>query len=303
MRLHASTSSVLLDLFLLPIIKLFQQVLRLLPEACVVGVGAFLGRVAMRFLKWRREIAVVNVHKIDKSLSDEQARGVVRRCFEKLGINLMEQLLVPYVPKEEYKTRFKMENAHHVEEALGMNKGLLALGFHYANWEITGVTSYLLGREIITLARPLKGHQLLDRFLNNLRASTGLTVIPNRDTARDAMRYLRENKVVAILGDQREKSSKAVYVEFFGEEVPTRKGIVAIAMRTGSPIVPIYMRREGFLRYTVVYGKPIVIERGGSVDDVIYTNARKINAFLEEIVAADPSEWFLVHRRFGKKSY
>jgi len=210
MRLHASTSSVLLDLFLLPIIKLFQQVLRLLPEACVVGVGAFLGRVAMRFLKWRREIAVVNVHKIDKSLSDEQARGVVRRCFEKLGINLMEQLLVPYVPKEEYKTRFKMENAHHVEEALGMNKGLLALGFHYANWEITGVTSYLLGREIITLARPLKGHQLLDRFLNNLRASTGLTVIPNRDTARDAMRYLRENKVVAILGDQREKSSKAV---------------------------------------------------------------------------------------------
>ena len=257
----------------------------------------------MRFLKWRREIAVVNVHKIDKSLSDEQARGVVRRCFEKLGINLMEQLLVPYVPKEEYKTRFKMENAHHVEEALGMNKGLLALGFHYANWEITGVTSHLLGREIITLARPLKGHQLLDRFLNNLRASTGLTVIPNRDTARDAMRYLRENKVVAILGDQREKSSKAVYVDFFGEKVPTRKGIVAIAMRTGSPIVPIYMRREGFLRYTVVYGKPIVIERGGSVDDVIYTNARKINAFLEEIVAADPSEWFLVHRRFGKKSY
>lgn len=257
----------------------------------------------MRFLHWRREIAVVNVRKIDTSLSDEQARSVVRRCFEKLGINLMEQLLMPYVPKEAYEARFKMESAHHIEEALRMNKGLLALGFHYANWEITGVTSHQIGREIITLARPLKGHRLLDRFLNNLRASTGLTVIPNRDTARDVMRYLRENKVVAILGDQREKSSKAVYVEFFGEKVPTRKGIIAIAMRTGSPIVPIYMRREGFLRYTVVYGKPIVVERKGNADEVIHTNARKINAFLEEIVKADPSEWFLVHRRFGKKSY
>lgn len=293
----------LVDLLLLPIIKFFQQVLRLLPESWVNGIGAFLGRVAMRFLHWRREIAVVNVRKIDTSLSDEQARSVVRRCFEKLGINLMEQLLMPYVPKEAYEARFKMESAHHIEEALRMNKGLLALGFHYANWEITGVTSHQIGREIITLARPLKGHRLLDRFLNNLRASTGLTVIPNRDTARDVMRYLRENKVVAILGDQREKSSKAVYVEFFGEKVPTRKGIIAIAMRTGSPIVPIYMRREGFLRYTVVYGKPIVVERKGNADEVIHTNARKINAFLEEIVKADPSEWFLVHRRFGKKSY
>jgi Kdo2-lipid IVA lauroyltransferase/acyltransferase len=303
MRPSASTSSVLADLLLLPLIKLFQQFLRVLPENWAAGIGAFLGRVAMRFLKWRREIAVANIRKIDTKLSDEQARDVVRRCFEKLGINLIEQLLMPYVPKEAYKTRFRMENAHHIEEALRANKGLLALGFHYANWEITGITSHLLGHEILTLARPLKGHRLLDNFLNKLRASTGLTVIPNQDTARDAMKYLRENKMVAILGDQREKRSKAVFVEFFGEKVPTSKGIVALAMRTGSPIVPIYMRREGFLRYTVVYGKAIEIERKGKIEEAIEKNARRINAFLEGIVRDEPSEWFLVHRRFGRDAY
>ncbi len=293
----------LVDLPLLLIIKIFQQFMRVLPEACAAWVGAFLGWLAFCFLKWRREIATANVHRMFKDISDEQARNVVRSCFEKLGINLVEMLLVPYLSKEEFLKRFRMENAHYAQEAAGLEKGILALGFHYCNWEITGVVSFLLGRQIIALARPLKGHQLLDNFINRLRTATGLTVIPNQDTARDAMRYLRENKMVAILGDQREKRSKAVFVDFFGEKVPTSRGIVALAMRAGSPIVPIYLRREGFLRYTVVCGQPIEMERKGNIEELIHKNARKINAFLETLIVANPSEWFLVHRRFGRDVY
>jgi KDO2-lipid IV(A) lauroyltransferase len=135
---------------------------------------------------------------------------------------------------------------HHVEEAIKLNKGILTLVFHYGNWEIMGIASFMLKQEVIALARPLKGQKFLQGFINHLRAATGLTVIPNQDTARDAMKYLRENRMVAILGDQREKRSKGVYVELFGEKVPTSKGVVMLAMRTGSPVMPVYLRREGF---------------------------------------------------------
>jgi KDO2-lipid IV(A) lauroyltransferase len=291
------------DLLLLPLIKLFQQFLRILPETWAAGIGRFLGRVALRLLKWRREIAFANVRKIFRDSSVEQAEDVVRSCFEKLGTNMIELLLIPYLRPEEFSKRFTVEDAHYAEEAARLGKGVLALGFHYANWEITGVVSFLLKREIIALARPLKGHKRLDGFINRLRAATGLTIIPNQDTARDAVRYLREGKIVAILGDQREKRSKAVFVEFFGEKVPTSKGIVALAMRTGAPIVPIYLRRQGFLRYASVCGAPIEMERKGNIEELIYRNARRINEVLETLVAADPSEWFLVHRRFGRDAY
>ena len=293
----------LVDLLLLSIIKLFQQFLRLLPETYAAGIGRFLGRVTLRLLKWRREIAIANVHKIFRDMSDEQAKDIVRSCFEKLGTNLIELLLIPYLPKEEFPKRFTLENGHYVEEAARLGKGTLVLGFHYANWEISGVGSILLGREVIALARPLKGHQLLDAFINRLRAATGLTIIANQDTARDAMKYLRENRIVAILGDQREKRSKAVFVELFGEKVPTSKGLVALAMRTGAPIVPMHMRREGFLRYRIVCGKPIEIERKGNIEELIYRNARKINEVLEALIAEHPDEWFLVHRRWGRDAY
>jgi KDO2-lipid IV(A) lauroyltransferase len=292
-----------LDLFFLCLIKLFQQFLRILPETCAARVGAFLGRAAQRLLTRRRKIALANVRKIVKDISDEQAKSIVRSCFEKLGTNFVELLLVPYLPKEDLPKRFHVEGVPHVVEATRLNKGILALVFHYGNWEIMGIASFMMKQEVIALARPLKGQKFLQGFINQLRTATGLTVIPNQDTARDAMKYLRENRIVAILGDQREKRSKGVYVELFGEKVPTSKGIVMLAMRTGSPVMPVYLRREGFLRYTIVFCEPIEMERKGNIEELIYKNARKINAFLETLIAAHPDEWFLVHRRWGRDAY
>ena len=291
----------MVDFLLIFLIRAFQQFLRVLPEGVCRLTGVALGRLGFLLLRERRRVAIGNAGRISPALSSSQAESVARRCFENLGVNFIETLLFPYVPKEEYHKRFRLEKRGNVEAALDGNRGVLALGFHYSNWEITGVASYLLKRDIVALARPLKGHAALDRFLNRLRASTGLTIIPNKETARDVVRLLRENHMIAFLGDQREKRSKAVWVELFGQKAPTSKGLVAIAMKTGAPIVPIYARRDGFLRYTVVYNEPLPMERtGGPLDELIYRNARKINAFLEEVVRQRPDEWFLVHRRFGR---
>jgi len=291
----------IVDFPLICFIRAFQQILRVLPERLCRLTGVISGRLAFLLLVERRRVAIANVGRISPDISPAGARNVATSCFEKLGINLMETLLFPYIKKAEYPTRFRLEKKEGVDEALSANRGALALGFHYSNWEIAGVSSFFLGREIVALARPLKGHRALNNFLNNLRASTGLTIIPNKDTAREVIRLLRENRLVAFLGDQREKRSKAVWVEFFGQKVPTSKGIVAIAMKTGAPIIPVYARRDGFLRYTVVYDEPLLIERKGApMDELIAGNARRINRFLEELVSRHPDEWFLVHRRFGR---
>jgi len=292
---------VLVDLFLIFLIKSFQQSLRVLPERGQRGTGVFLGRTAFCLLAKRRKIAVSNIRRAFRHYSENEAVDLARRCFEKLGINLVESLLLPYVPRDEYAERFKVESAEHVTEALKLKKGMLALVFHYANWEIMGVASWFLKNPIVVLARPLKRHKLINTFMNNLRASAGLVVIPNENTGRDVMRYLKENKIIAILGDQREKRSRGVYVEFFGESVPTNKGIATIGMKTGTPVVPFYYIREGFLRYRIVCSAPIEMERKGDIEELIRKNTRKINAFLESIIVEHPDEWFWLHRRWGRK--
>ena len=291
----------MIDFLLICFLKAFRQLLRVLPEKACTYIGAGMGSIAFLCLGKRRHVAVANARRIMADRAPGDARAVARSCFRKLGINFIESLLFQFVPRKEYGARFKLEKRGRVDEALNGGRGVLALGFHYSNWEITGLSSILLGREIVALARPLKGHARLNDFLNGLRGSTGLTIIPNRDTARDVARLLAEDRIVAFLGDQREKRSRAVWVDLFGQKVPTSKGVVAVAMKTGVPVVPVYARREGFLRYTIVYNEPLLIERHGApLDELIVRNARRVNAFLEEIVRERPDEWFLAHRRFGR---
>jgi Kdo2-lipid IVA lauroyltransferase/acyltransferase len=292
----------LIDTILVSLIRGFQLFLRPLPDRVSRGIGASLGRIGFFLLRERRNIAIANAGRISPTLSIVDATSVARRSFENLGVNFVEILLFPYIDKEEYPLRFRLEKRGSVDEALKAGGGALILGFHYSNWEIMGIASFLLNREIVALARPLKGKAKLNDFLNHLRSSAGLTIIPNKDTARDVMRLLREDRMVAFLGDQREKRSRGVWVEFFGQKVPTSKGIVALAMKTGAPVIPIYSRRDGFLRYTIICDEPLPIERkGADKDELIYRNARSVNALLERVVSAHPEEWFLVHRRFGRR--
>jgi Kdo2-lipid IVA lauroyltransferase/acyltransferase len=290
------------DIILVCLVKAFQSLLRLLPEGLARLTGAMLGRLGFLLLRGRRSVAISNAGRVIPGISPSRAREIAIKCFENLGINFVEVLLFPYLKESEFRERFRLQKHERAEEALKTGSGALVLGFHYSNWEIMGVASSLLGREIVALARPLKGHTGLNDFLIGLRTATGLTIIPNKNTARDVMRLLKENRMVAFLGDQREKRSKAVWVEFFGQKVPTSKGIVALAMKTGAPVMPIYSRREGFLRYTVVCDEPLLIERKGTpMEELVYRNARRINALLEKLVTEQPEDWFLVHRRFARE--
>lgn len=142
-----------------------------------------------------------------------------------MGINFVEALLLPYIPTKDYEKRFSIEHREYVDEALLLNKGMIALVFHYANWEIMGVASWFFKNPIIVLARPLKSHKMIDEFMYRMRTSTGLTVIGNVNTSKDVMKFLKENKIIAILGDQREKRSKGVYVDFLANLCRQQEGL------------------------------------------------------------------------------
>jgi KDO2-lipid IV(A) lauroyltransferase len=293
---------VFVDFILILVIKSTQQMLRVLPEKAQISFGKFIGRLAFVFLRNRKNVALANIRRVFTDLTGKEIRAIARSNFEKMGINTIEFLLVPFIKERQIPERFSVEGREFLEEALHRGKGVIALNFHFSNWEVSGIISKLLGYDVTALARPLKKQVILNNFLNCLRAATGLTVIVNKNTGREVMKLLKENKIVVILGDQREKSSRGVFVELFGTKVSTSKGTAMIAMKTGAAVIPAYSVRRGFLRYTFVCGSPLEMERKGNIEELVEKNTRKINAFLEGIITKYPDEWFWVHRRWGRRS-
>jgi KDO2-lipid IV(A) lauroyltransferase len=182
------------ELLLVKTIRLFQQFLRIWSESIQEAIGKSLGKMAFLILRDRRAVAISNIRRVFPELNKKGLKEIARGCFVKLGIDFVEFLLIPYLPKAEYPMRFKLHKEVGVEKLMDSGEGIIALAFHFANWEIMGVASVLLKKEIVVLARPLKRHRQINDFLNHLRSSTGLKIIPNADTAMDAIRLLRQGR-------------------------------------------------------------------------------------------------------------
>ena len=182
------------DTSLVCIIKVFQALLRRLPESVQSLTGSTFGGIAYYLLAGRRKVALENIGKVFPQWSHAERKSCVKKTFQKLGINFIELMVIPFVKKEDYTKRFRLVDRENMDRAIAAGKGVIALAFHFGNWEIMGVASALLNHEIVVLARPLKKRDGLNRYLNELRGAAGLKVIPNVDTARDVVKFLKEKK-------------------------------------------------------------------------------------------------------------
>lgn len=287
------------DLFLILFLILFCCSLFFLPESIKEKLGVFLGRIAFILLRKRREIALKNVERVFKAFEGEERLRIVRRSFERMGINFVE--LLSSFSLKGLKERFTIRGGEILSRLLREKKSIVLIGFHYSNWEIMGILSRLMNVKIVAIAKPLKNHFFLNRFLNYLRSKTGLYVLQDKGSLKHILSYIKEGVPVALLVDQREKRSKAVFVEFFGDKVPTTKVVGILSLRIEAYFVPVYLERLGFLRYRFVIAESLKMEKEGERELLIYRNTKKINEFLERLILENPEEWFWVHRRWSRR--
>ena len=75
-----------------------------------------------------------------------------------------------------------------------------------------------------------------------------------------------------------------------------------IALATGAPIVPLSLVRDK-ANFTMTVHEPIEIENTGDRTKDVEAGVLKINAFIENRIQENPSQWFWVHRRWPKEIY
>jgi KDO2-lipid IV(A) lauroyltransferase len=284
-------------------IRIFGFFLNLLPEGFALWIGRQLGNLMYALDLEHRRVAIDNL-KIafgDEKTAAER-RSIARKNFQNIGMMAIEFFRIPKMDLETYKRKVTVEGLDQALKVLDENRGALLLLGHFGNWELMALMSKVINRPIMAIAKLIKNNPWLERWIIESREKIGLEIIPPREATPKVIKALSQNKIVAILFDQRGRRSKGIWADFFGRKVPTTPGLATMALRSGAPVLPVFMVREGFEKHRLVIRDPLELIHTGNFSRDVEANTQLFNQVLESIIRQYPDQWLWIHRRFERKS-
>jgi KDO2-lipid IV(A) lauroyltransferase len=265
-----------------------------LPARGGLWAGRRLGDLFWAALPRRRAMTLRNLERaFGDTRSQEELRRLGRQSFEHLGMNLVEGCVFFFRPPTILLSRVELAGLHHLEDAAELGKGILVLTAHYGNWELLAAAHALSAFRLSVVIRPLDD-PVMDRMVERFRRRSGVELIAKRRALHEIIDALRRARMVGILLDQNASRAEGVFAPFFGIPASTSKALAVISLRTGAPVVPIFIRRVADGRHRVEVQRMVVPPPDGDV--VGYTAA--FNAAIETAIRRAPEQWFWLHDRW-----
>ncbi len=285
--------------------RTLSEVTQRIPASSAVALGAWMGETAYRLLPRRRALALKNLRAAFGDRYDPaQYRAILKGMFRHWGMTLMEIAGIPRVDRA-YADRwitFSPGTRKRMEAAFGQGKGVILLAAHFGSWELPPLMGSLAGYPVLVLARQ-QGWPRLNALLNRYRESKGAEVISKGFPIRKLIQGLREGKVLGMVADQ-DGGRRGVLAPFFGRLASTAPGAFALSLRTGAPILPVFLVRTQGPAHTLILEEPLVIPKRDPLGNLLSEEERireGIEAYLtvlERYVRQYPHQWLWLHRRW-----
>ena len=278
------------------LIVLFTRAVGSLPDGWGRGIGARLGHLVYRLLRRRRKDTLENLRRAYPEKSEREIETIALAVYRNMGELFYEICWFTCMDDDELLGHLKISGMEHIRAAYEKGRGVLVLTAHFGNWELMPVLGALLKYPCSYVYRPLRA-AALEKFLVRTRTRYGGTKISKRRSYRKILRFLEQKGLVFMLMDQNVGHRNGVFVPFFNQPASTNKGLAKLALKTGAPVVPIFLVREetGF-RGLILPEVPLV--HTGDKEKDIEANTLAYNRAIESMVRKCPEQWFWVHRRW-----
>lgn len=280
--------------------RIGQAIALSIPLKVGYRIAIFISDLLYIFNATDRKAVTENLKVIFPEKSDNGIGLIRRKMFRNFAKYLVDFFRLSALDSEYIKKNIKIENIGYLDESLSKGRGVIALTAHLGNWELGGAVMGLLGYPFWAVALQHKNKKV-NKFFNYQRQSKGERVIPFGNAARQCLNLLKENKIVALVGD-RDFSEKGIKVDFLGKQTFLPLGPAAFSLKVGATIVPGFMLRNSDDTFTLKFDTPIEfapsIDKDGSGDD--NNNLLKIisiyKVIIEDYIRKYPDQWYMFRR-------
>ena len=226
-----------------------------------------------------------------------ERRRVCRGSFRHLGMMFVELCKAMTVPPEQTMAGITVVGLEHLKEAMSRHGRALVLTAHLGNWELMALGHELTGFPTTVVVRPLDA-DWLDVIAGRLRRRTKIELVDKRAALRPVLAALNRGRMVAILLDQNASRREGVFVSFFGRAASTSKSMAVLAVRTRTPIVPIFIYRERLGEHRAVIHPSVFGDGGGDTEQAIAEITQRCTSTIEAAIMVAPDQWLWVHNRW-----
>ena len=273
-----------------------RAVVGVLPHSIAHALGGMLGVAFYMLDRGHRRVAVTNLVQAFPTRTHRDVRVITRNMFKHFGRLLFEMLKFSTLSHEAMLRRVEFEGEDRARLAYAQGRGVLFFTGHFGFWELHAIVHGLQLRPIGVLARTLD-NPYLNSLLEQVRGSTGNSVIYRQGAVRRVLKTLAAGEGVAMLIDQHMHSADAIWVDFFQRPAATTSTLAALALRTGAPVVPVFALPLEGGRYRMIYEHAVQPPASDS-PDAIREFTQRCTDVLEMYVRRHPELWLWMHRRW-----
>ena len=176
-------------------------------------------------------------------------------------------------------------------------RGVILVTGHLGNPEFGGWLGALVGLPIYSVAN-LQKNPRVNGLLERLRTSSGQRILYRQGALQKCREVLERGELVAVLADLNDRR-EGLAIDFFGREASTTQGPAVLSVRSGAPILPVAVVRDGRgPHYHVAYGEPIRPAPGAPPRAEIHRITQAYTSALERFIRLWPEQWIWFHRRW-----
>ena len=270
-----------------------------LPAPTAIALGESAGKLAYVLAGNLRKTGATNLRLAFPEKTDEERAELLRECFNGLGrqLGLFSQFATK--PPEDIQNLIEVQGLEHLETAKAhLNSGVILITAHLGAWELTSFGPSLFGHPFSFLVRRIDNPKIED-LVDRVRTRFGNLTIDKLSAARSMLKLLREKGMLGLLPDLNALDAEAIFVDFFGVPAATNFIMAKLALRTNSPIIPIFAPwSEDKRKYLLIIGPPVSVQSTGDEEHDVRQLTTTLSQMIENTIRRYPGQWLWIHKRW-----
>ncbi|MGH7903912.1 MAG: lysophospholipid acyltransferase family protein [Candidatus Dormibacteraceae bacterium] len=281
--------------------RAMQGLMARLPRPWAYALAIVVSRVALVTAGTARRRLESNLRQAVPEAGGARIRELARLNFRYHAKAYADLMWMPRASVDQLRPLLTLEGLENLESARSIGRGVMVVSAHMGSWEIAAAIWSSSFAPVSLFAEVLEPRGLYDWY-RRTRARLGITVLPlSRAGLHQVVDALGRQEMVVTAID-RDIVGTGIEVPFFGRTARIPGGPAAIALRLGTPILPVCVYRLEDDTYHGVGLQPVLaISTGDRAEDIRRVTGLCLRQ-LEDCIRARPEQWHMPHAVWPEES-